>query len=169
MNVGVHVSFWIMVFSRYMPRSKIAQSYGCSMFSNCVVNLTGFWVHQFPERLGNKWGEIGQCCHNIPQAARFHRAHIYESRCWCFLSLSWPGDVWFLIEGNAGVCCFLALLAVPEVGAVGMRSHPHNNLPFWATWSKWCFLELLKRISEVIYPSLPPKERNLFSKSQTGA
>ena len=23
-NTGVHVSFWIMVFSRYMPRSEIA-------------------------------------------------------------------------------------------------------------------------------------------------
>ena len=26
MNIGVHVSFWIMVFSRYMPRSGIAGS-----------------------------------------------------------------------------------------------------------------------------------------------
>ena len=28
MNIGVHVSFGIMVFSRYMPRSGIAGSYG---------------------------------------------------------------------------------------------------------------------------------------------
>ena len=33
MNIGVHVSFWIMVFSRYMPRSGIAGSYGSSIFS----------------------------------------------------------------------------------------------------------------------------------------
>ena len=33
MNIGVHVSFWIMVFSRYMPRSGIAGSYGDSVFS----------------------------------------------------------------------------------------------------------------------------------------
>ena len=33
MNIGVHVSFWIMVFSRYMPRSGIAASYGSSIFS----------------------------------------------------------------------------------------------------------------------------------------
>ena len=33
MNVGVHVSFWILVFSRYTSRSKIAGSYGNSIFS----------------------------------------------------------------------------------------------------------------------------------------
>ena len=33
MNIGVRVSFWIMVFSRYMPRSGIAGSYGSSIFS----------------------------------------------------------------------------------------------------------------------------------------
>ena len=33
MNTGVHVSFWIMFFSRYVPRSGIAESYGRSVFS----------------------------------------------------------------------------------------------------------------------------------------
>ena len=33
MNIGVHVSFRIMVFSGYMPRSGIAGSYGSSTFS----------------------------------------------------------------------------------------------------------------------------------------
>ena len=33
MNIGVHVSFWTMVFSRYMPRSGIVRSYGSSIFS----------------------------------------------------------------------------------------------------------------------------------------
>ena len=32
MNIGVHVSFWIMVFSGYMPSSQIAGSYGNSIF-----------------------------------------------------------------------------------------------------------------------------------------
>ena len=32
-NIGVHVSFWIMVFSGYMPRSGIPGSYGSSIFS----------------------------------------------------------------------------------------------------------------------------------------
>ena len=31
-NTGVHVSFWIMVFSGYMPSSGIAGSNGCSIF-----------------------------------------------------------------------------------------------------------------------------------------
>ena len=33
MNIVVHVSFWIMVFSGYMPSSEIAGSYGSSIFS----------------------------------------------------------------------------------------------------------------------------------------
>ena len=33
MNTALHVSFWIMFFSRYMPRSGIARSYGSSIFS----------------------------------------------------------------------------------------------------------------------------------------
>ena len=32
-NTGVHVSFWTVVFSRYMPRSGIPWSYGSSIFS----------------------------------------------------------------------------------------------------------------------------------------
>ena len=33
MNIGVHVSFQVRVFSGYMPRSGIAGSYGNSIFS----------------------------------------------------------------------------------------------------------------------------------------
>ena len=33
MNLGVHVYFWNMFFPRYMPRSGIARSHGCSSFS----------------------------------------------------------------------------------------------------------------------------------------
>ena len=33
MNIGVHVSFWVTVFSGYMPSSGIAGSYGNSIFS----------------------------------------------------------------------------------------------------------------------------------------
>ena len=33
MNTAVHVSYQIMVFSEYMPRSRIAGSYGSSIFS----------------------------------------------------------------------------------------------------------------------------------------
>ena len=33
MNIGVHVSFQVMVFSGQMPRSGIAESYGSSIFN----------------------------------------------------------------------------------------------------------------------------------------
>ena len=33
MNIGMHVSFWIIVLSSYIPRSGIAVSYGNSIFS----------------------------------------------------------------------------------------------------------------------------------------
>ena len=33
MNIGLHISFRVRVFSRYMPRSGIARSYGNSIFS----------------------------------------------------------------------------------------------------------------------------------------
>ena len=32
-NIGVHVSFQVFIFSGYMPRSGIAGSYGSSIFS----------------------------------------------------------------------------------------------------------------------------------------
>ena len=31
-NIGVYVSFWITIFSKYMPRSGIARVYGSSVF-----------------------------------------------------------------------------------------------------------------------------------------
>ena len=33
MNIYLHVSFQIIVFSRYMPRNEVAGSYGNSIFS----------------------------------------------------------------------------------------------------------------------------------------
>ena len=32
-NTGEHVSYWIVFFSRYMPKSRIAGSYGSSIYS----------------------------------------------------------------------------------------------------------------------------------------
>ena len=36
-NIGVHISFLIMIFFGYIPRSGIARSYGSSIFSFLVV------------------------------------------------------------------------------------------------------------------------------------
>ena len=39
-NIGVYVSFGIMVFSGSVPRSGIARSYGSSVFSFFIVDTT---------------------------------------------------------------------------------------------------------------------------------
>ena len=42
MNIVVQDSFWIMVFSGYMPSSGIAGSYGSSVWQ---LNETPVWMH----------------------------------------------------------------------------------------------------------------------------
>ena len=52
-NTGVHASFWIVIFSRYMPRSGIAESYSTSTASFLRhlhiafhSGCTNFYFHQ---------------------------------------------------------------------------------------------------------------------------
>ena len=42
-NTGVHVSFWIRIFSRYMPRNGIAGSYGNTLF--CFLRKLHIFFH----------------------------------------------------------------------------------------------------------------------------
>ena len=42
MNLGVHVSYQIMIFSRHVPRSGIAGSQGSSIFS--LNRASGFFI-----------------------------------------------------------------------------------------------------------------------------
>ena len=56
MNIGVHVSFWIRVFYRYMQRSGNAGSYGNSIFSFLrklhIVLLSGHTNSHSPRSIG---------------------------------------------------------------------------------------------------------------------
>ena len=47
MNIGVHASFKTMVFSRYMPSSESAGSYGSSMFSFVPDILNDFCIFHY--------------------------------------------------------------------------------------------------------------------------
>ena len=58
MNIGVHVSFQIRVFSRYIPRTGIAGSHGNSMLSFLKASAHYFWaslVAQLVKNLPALW------------------------------------------------------------------------------------------------------------------
>ena len=54
MNTGVHVSFRIRVFSRYMPRSGTARSYGSSVSKEPPYCLGLTYTHHYTEKINNK-------------------------------------------------------------------------------------------------------------------
>ena len=71
-STGVHVSFWTMVFSRYMPRSGIAGSYGSSVSVSRSVVSNSLW----PRGL---YSLSGFSAHGILQARILERVAVGSS------------------------------------------------------------------------------------------
>ena len=98
-SIGVHISFWNMVFSGYMPRSGIAESIkagegvekrgpSCTLGGNVIVGIGAVamessWTHsvEVPEKKKKKKTTKKKNCHMT------QKSHFWACTLWC----AWHG------------------------------------------------------------------------------
>ena len=97
MNIGVHVSFWIRVFSRYMPRSGISGSYGNSIFS-FLRKLILFSIVVAPIYIPTN--SVG----GFPLREHSLYFYIYFTILYWYLKHGWYGPIFYKDSHSYNIC-----------------------------------------------------------------